>query len=347
LKIKKYICLLLLPLFLFGDDASTPKAEEPEELFNSCVPGILVNAECLYWNLQEGSLDYALRMKNRAWGPTPSFAQGDFERATFDWDPGYRFSLGYYRAENFWEVLSEYTFIRFKGSNETSAPPSDQSRFLNGTFPQIFTGPMERATSHIHLGYKLFNLIACRVFHPPDNPHLRLRLKGGVTAAFLNQGWRVRYFDLTNNVTATQNSWRYWGIGLRVGTTFDWFWGNDFYATGSFSTALTLGHYHNHAKQTTTAAPLPGDNPSIPVRDARYKDYRMALTMQLSLGPSYQKSFEKWRMEIFAGYELTTWSNLHEIYRSTQSAPESAKETWQNTGLITMQGLTTRASFTF
>jgi len=351
MKFKSLLLLSLLPCFLFADKRQLTAPPTPpktdENLFNKNEPGFILNGEFIFWNVQEGALDYALRMKSRSWGPSASYAQGDFERAEFNWDPGYRFSVGYYRAENFWEVLGQYTFLHVNGHDHVKMPKEVEARYINGTFPQVFTGTMHHATSSIHLHYKLADLLAHRVFHPFDNPHLRLRFSGGFTAAFFSQGWRVRYFDLTENVTSILNRWRYWGIGLRIGTGFDWYWGRDFYASGKFSTALVMGHYHNHSKQETTFAPLPGDQTHIPIRNARYKDYRMALTMQMLLGPSYQKSFTGWRFELFAGYELTIWSNLQEVFRSTASGSQGPKETWINTGLIALHGLTTRATFNF
>lgn len=350
--------LSIVPFLLFGDDPRpyhhpTPSSEKPKavpdhsDLFNKNSQGFMLNGEFIYWNVQEGALDYAIRMRNRSWGPSLSYAQGDFERAEFNWDPGYRFSIGYYRAPNFWEAIFEYTFLHVKGNQRVKAPNMDEARFLTGTFPQIFDSPMRDARSHIHLHYQLVNLLAKRVFHPFDNPHLRIRLGSGITALFIHQGWNVQYFSINNAQTTTENRWRYWGIGLRVGSGFDWYWGNDIYATGIFSLALTMGHYHNHAKQKTSDPVLPGDNPEFPVRDARYKDYRMAISSQFLLGPSYQKAWNWLRFELFAGYELTTWSNLQEVFRSTAGTSEKAKETLLNSGLIALHGLTLRATLNF
>lgn len=347
MKIKSLLPLFLLPFFLFAKEAP-PKPKE-QELFNKDDQGVIINGEFIYWNVQEGALDYAIRMKSAAWSQTESYAQGDFERAEFNWDPGYRLSIGYNRAENFWEALAEYTCLHVEGNNRVKMiPPADEGRFINGTFPHIFTDPIHHAKSHIHLHYKLFNLLANRVFHPHNNPHLRLRATAGITSVFVHQGWRVNYFDLSDNTTTIWNRWRYWGMGFRAGMGFDWFFGKDVYLSGKSSFALTMGHYHNHAKQTTSAAPRQGDDPSIPVRDARYNDYRMAFTTQFLIGPSYQKSFaDWWRFEMFAGYELTIWTNLQEVYRSTAGSPSEAKETWLNTGLVALHGLTIRASFNF
>ena len=340
---------LLIPFYLFANDAKKPPPIPPEEadLFNKSEPACIINGEFLYWTVSEGSLDYAIRMRRAAWGPSDSYAQGDYERAEYDWGPGYRLSVGYYRAPNFWEVLGQWTYIHFNGFDRAKRPPAHQNRFITGTFPHIFPNSVDHVSSHINLHYELADLVAHRVFHPFDNPHLRLRFAGGFTGVWMHQGWKVRYFDAELNNTLIDNKWRYWGFGMRARIGFDWFWGHDIYVSGMFSTALVMGHYHNHAKQETSVILQPGDDPSVPIRDARYKDYRMSLNTQFLIGPSYQKSFDKWRLEIFAGYEMTIWTNLQEIYRSTQAPADQPKETWLNTGLIAMHGFTARATFNF
>ncbi|WP_316357315.1 Lpg1974 family pore-forming outer membrane protein [Candidatus Neptunichlamydia sp. REUL1] len=206
---------------------------------------------------------------------------------------------------------------------------------------------MDHTTSHIYLHYKMAELMAHRVFHPFGNPHLRMNLLGGLTGVWLHQGWKVRYFDAELNNTMINNRWKYWGFGLRGGLSFDWFWGRDFYATGKMTTALVVGHYQNHAKQETSVIPQPGDNPAVPIRDVRYDDYRVSYTLQFLLGPSYQKSFTSWRMEVFTGYKMSIWSNLQEVFRSTSAPADQAKQTWLDTGLVALHGLTTRATFNF
>ena len=335
----------------FQPSRPPPKPEEVD-LFNRNDQAFILNGEFIYWTVSEGALDYAIRMKRPAWGlpnnnNSISYAQGDMERAEFDWDPGYRFSAGYFRAPNFWEVLGQYTFIHFDGHDRLKRPPASEDRYLTGTFPHIFTAPLQGATSDIHLHYQLVNLITNRLFFPHDNPHLRIKLGGGITAVWINQDWRVNYFSAIQNSTTIINRWRYWGIGMRGGISFDWFWGYDIYLSGTFSTALVVGHYHNHAKQETSTPVITGDDPSVPVRDVRYKDYRMSFTHQFVLGPSYQKSFGSFRFEIFAGYEMTLWTNLQEVFRSTAGPADQAKETWINDGLVALHGLTTRLSLSF
>lgn len=339
--LKKFLPLLLFPFFLFSQEEQNP------DLFNKDDAALLISGEFLYWTISEGALDYAVRMRTPSWGPSDSYAQGDIERAEFNWEPGYRFTLGYYRAPNFWEADFQWTYIHFEGHDHSKRPPTNESRYIVGTYPQIFPAPVDHATSHIFLHYKMTDLLAHRVFHLFENPHLRVKLIGGITGVWLHQGWKVRYFDAMLNNTMINNKWRYWGFGFRAGLSFDWFWGLDFYATGRMSTGLVVGHYQNHAKQETSAIPQAGDNPAVPVRDVRLSDYRVSYTMQFLLGPSYQKSYSSWRLEIFAGYEMSIWTNLQEIFRSTSAPADQAKETWINTGFVAMHGLTFRGTINF
>ncbi|MCB1106837.1 MAG: hypothetical protein KDK76_01930 [Chlamydiia bacterium] len=336
------LSLLVFPLLAFAHPQ-----EEDQDLFSKDDAAFLMTGEYLYWTAHEGALDYAIRMRAAAWGPSDSFAQGDVERAEFKWENGYRFAIGYYRAPNFWEADFQWTYIHFEGNNRAKRPPANENRFITGTFPQIFPAPMDHATSHIYMHYKLADLIAHRIFHPFDNPHLRIKLLGGMTGVWLHQGWNIRYFDAQLNNTKIQNQWKFWGFGFRAGLSFDWFWGDDFYATGKMSTGLAVGHYQNHSKQETSVILQPGDHPNIPIRDLYYDDYRISYTAQFLLGPSYQKSFDTWRIELFVGYEMTIWSNLQEIFRSTRAPADQAKETWLSIGLVSLHGLTTRATINF
>jgi len=127
----------------------------------------------------------------------------------------------------------------------------------------------------------------------------------------------------------------------------DWYWTGDLYMTAHGFFGLLVGSYSNHSKQTTTFQPTAADNIDIPVRDASYHDARPAMTAQMLLGPSYQKNFCSSRLEIFAGFEMNMWWNLQEVYHSTSGTPTDAKETWINSSLMSLYGLTTRVTLDF
>lgn len=302
------------------------------------------HVEFLYWSLTEGGLDYALKMRHDAWGPTPSFAQGSFENATYGVDPGFRIGLHYFRAPHYWEVKWQYTRMTSRGENDVKKPEA-ATEFLTGTWPQISTSPLTRAKSNIHFNYNVIDMIIDRVFFP--NPHLRLRVLGGGVVAWMNQDWNVHYFDSIANTTHIRNRWSYAGGGLKIGTLVDWYWTWDLYMTALASFGVLIGGYSNHAKQTTTFQPDPADNTAVPIRNTSYNDVRPTFTAQMLLGPSWQKNFSCNRVEVFAGFEMNTWLNLQEVYRSTSGDPSAAKETWINSSMLAFYGLTTRVTVDF
>lgn len=315
------------------------------DLFRKCEQVFSVHGEFLYWRVQEGALDYALKMQEAPWGPTQNYAQGKFQTATFNGDPGFRIGASFFRAPHYWEVKAQYTRLTANGSNH-AVKPSPVTLYLTGTWPQISsTARLLKATSHIHMNYNVADLWATRVFN--TNHHLRLRMIGGGTAAWITQDWKVRYYNSDSETTTIRNRWGYAGGGLRVGTMIDWYWTWDLYLTGLATTAAYLGCYHNRALQKTTTQLDAGYDTSIPVRNTDYRDVRAVFNVQVLLGPSWQKNFKNCRAEVFVGYEAGAWFNLQEVYRSTAGAPRDAKETWINTGLIAVQGLTTRVTVDF
>jgi len=189
--------LIALPLMAIVKKTEVPEecCEEPAwdaDLFRKDYQVFSGSAEFLYWTVAAGGLDYALKMRHDAWGPSPSYAQGRYEKATYGIDPGFRVGLVYFRAPHYWEMRCQYTRMTSHGKNHASKPKADQ-QFLTGTWPQITTAPLSGAKSHIHLNYNVFDLMVDRVFFP--NPHLRLKVVGGAQAAWMDQDWKVRYTD--------------------------------------------------------------------------------------------------------------------------------------------------------
>lgn len=314
------------------------------DLYKKDVEAISTHTEFLYWTVEEGGLDYALRMNQDAWGPTASYAQGMFEIGDYNLDPGFRVAISYFNAPKYWEVKGQYTRLTAAG-HDASGKPDPTNHFLTGTWPQVLDAPLASAHSFLHLNYNVFDLMVARVFNP--NPHLRMKLISGIVTAWINQDFRIRYADAALRITKIKNHWSFIGAGLKVGTTVDWFWGNDIYLTGMTSTGVLMGQYTNHAFQKTTYQPNGSDNPSIPIRNAKYRDTRSLFTAQVLIGPSWQKNYPQHRFEVFAGYELSTWLNLQEIYRSTASTGSLAKETWVNSSALAVHGLTVRLSIDF
>jgi hypothetical protein len=331
---------LVLPMYA-AQEKATPAYCDPEcddcdpDLFKKDAPIYSGRAEFLYWTVAEGALDYALKMEHPASDPAALvYAQGKFQNGSYGFDPGFRLSLNYYRAPHRWEMTWQYTRMTSRGHDTVHKPATD-GLYLTGTWPQIFSGPITKATSHLHLNYNVFDWLVDRVFIP--NPHLKLRLIGGAFTAWMDQEWKIHYYNASSLQDTIKNKWKYAGGGLKMGSVFDWYIYRDFYLTGYGIFGLAIGSYSNHSKQTEATL----------LRDAHYEDIRPAFTIQLALGPSWQKNYSKHRIEVYAGFEMNPWFNLQEVFRSTSSTSDQAKETWVNTGTLTLYGVTTRITLDF
>ncbi|PIS01053.1 MAG: hypothetical protein COT84_04420 [Chlamydiae bacterium CG10_big_fil_rev_8_21_14_0_10_35_9] len=343
------LALLCAPLFASWDCPGKKEVKvynssiDDSDLFRKCEEIVFINAEYLLWNVRQNTLDYALYSESPARNNSDSLlASGKFQRAGFGFDSGYRFSLGYFNAPKYWELKAQYAWLYSKANDSIS---SSSNHFLIGTFPQLLSRSLVEATSLAQLHYHVADFLIDRVFHP--NPHLKLRLYAGITGAFFNQKWKVRYLDVINNTTTTTNNWNFNGVGFRTGVSFDWFWRKDVYITGIMTFANLVGKYKNRSTSITTENLSGSDDISIPVGNTSYEDWRLSFNTQFLAGPSYQRCFQKCRFEIFAGYELNIWTNVLDVFRSTFGTASQSKQTLINSGLLGLQGLTVRVNVDF
>ncbi len=343
--------IALLTLQAYGAPNSVDQNQEVErDLFLKDKTINFVNLEFLYWFVNEGATDFALKMNSPPWSTTvDSYATGKYQSADFGWSPGLRVSIGHFNAPHYWDVIAQYTYLQTTGTDHVHAPGTT-GEFLVGSWigPDFSTtnaaAPLQEASSWIKLSYQIADLLFSRRFHP--NPHLRVNMIGGGTGAFLSQRWHVHYTDINGQRSLVKNSWQFSGGGLRLGLKLDWFMGWNVFLTALASSALVSGPYTNRAFQSTTA-PVAGANNQLPFFNIRFHDWRLLFNYQMLAGPSWQKAFKRVRTEIFAGYEFTIWTNLHQIYRSNRTGATAGKDTYINSSDLTLQGLTVRWNLDF
>jgi len=324
------------------------KTSYDTDLFHKDKKVYFVNAEFLYWMVNEGALDYALQMKSPAWG-IDTQGVGHYKITDFDWSPGFRLNIGYFNAPHYWDTLLQFT--HFKGRGDGHAKTRNvPNEFLNGTWPAPSFdpegAPLAKARTHIDLRLNLLEGLFTRRFFP--NPHLRMRLFGGPAVLWIRQNWEIDYKDTAGQKSHIRNYWRFTGAGIRVGYLVDWFLGRGgFFFTGLVSGALYAGNYHNVSRQTSTDDMSGFLNPALPLRNVHYHDTRIVPQLQVLAGPSWQMGFGNYRTELFLGYELSIWGNLHEVFRTTQATPTGSKETRINNSLVCIQGVTFRWNLDF
>jgi Legionella pneumophila major outer membrane protein precursor len=336
-------------LYADASNSSSDTVPYDADLFRKDTSVYFVNAEFLYWIVNEGAVDYAVKMNKQPWSKTQdTYAIGNYHNAHFDWSPGFRVNFGHFNAPHYWDVFLQYTYVPSSGSRRTHAPHREDE-FLNGTWiqPDVFGNPplpLTRASCHIDMKYNVLDLLFTRRFQ--TNEHLRVNLFGGITSALIFQKMKVSYKDIADQHTHIRNRWRFEGAGLRLGLKVDWFMGWDLYLTGQASSGILSGWYKNSAFQKI-AADIPQADTSRPIRDTKFHDNRLTYTAQILTGPSWQKAFTNVRTEIFAGYEFTIWTNLHQIFRSGFAAPTASKDTFINNSQLSLQGLTVRVNVDF
>lgn len=309
--------------------------QQDQDLFKQNERAFFAAAEFLWWTVEQDATDFALRSTATNSMDQNLFPQGRYQTAEFDWNPGYRLTLGYFNAPNYWDIYAQYTWLYSSGTDSANDPAAS-NRFLNATQASFLPGPLDRATSKIGFHYHLADLLVDRAFFP--NPHLRLKVLGGLTGSWISENWRVRYVGETE-IERLRHKWSFKGIGLRIGMNMDWFLGADFYLTGRWTTGALIGRYRNWYTQVEFT-----DLENF--RSTSYKDYRPAITSQFLLGPSYQKSFNCARLEIFAGYEWNAWLNLQENIRPLSMTTGSSVVN-HNRSMILLHGLTTKISVDF
>lgn len=323
--------------------AKAPAQQSPPafdaDLFKKDDSVFSSHIEFLYWKTLEGALQYANKTVHSI--PPDSmtvYASGKMEKTSFNIDPGFRIAISYFRAPKYWEVWGQYTRMTSRGKS-SSGKPEGTTMALTGTWPQMMATVQEAETT-IHLNYNVADFFADRYFIP--NPHLRMRVIGGITGAWMDQDWRIHYFDIDRQHADIQSSWEFGGAGLRLGTTADWYWTYDLYLTAKASIGALIGYYRNKSKETISAQFSPGQDASVMIMDNDYVDTRAATNIQFLIGPSYQRNFTNARLELFVGYELNTWNNVQEVYRSTSGTRNQDKQPIIATGTLCLQGLTTR-----
>ncbi len=288
-------------------------------------------AEFLWWSVKAPALEYAIKQSIPTNTSPNTFALGEYQTANYQWEPGFRAAASFYRCPRYWEITAEYTWFYDRGSESTSSP-------LTPARETLTAGPFSQANSLIGFHYHLGDLYVARVFDP--NPHLRMRLIGGATFAYIKQKWDMHFTDNLGNFDRVSENWRMMAGGLRIGLRTDWFWGCQLYFTGKSTCAILIGDYENTELQTFNPA-------QTVLSNAKYDDHRLCLHWQFMLGPSWQVPCDCWSFELFAGWEFNAWSNIHERIRTQRTGLNQSKEVFHSNGLLGMQGFTLRLTLGF
>jgi hypothetical protein len=322
-------------------DCCSSKIDD-SDLFKKNKEVIYLNGEFLYWTATCKNREYAFEYDKPITTSGTYYGLGHYVFSKSGWDPGFRTAIGWFYAQNTYQVIGQFTWIRIANTNSIHQKnPNDKP--ICATFPQFNLGmnQLVEAKSKIKMYHELGDFFVSRVWFP--NLHFRLRLFGGLTGGKIQQKWDVVYTDVTSQNENVYNKWKFTGLGLRLGLDIDWFWTNYFYFTGKMSLAPLIGKYDYLGQ-------INGPN-NVQHAHFKYDQYRGAYNVQAYLGPSYQRAFCKNRFELFVGYELNSWFNVHEKIINSSVSSSNYLNTEEvpsiNCGLFLLHGLTSRLTVDF
>ncbi len=214
-----------------------------------------------------------------------------------------------------------------------------------GTFPQFTTTDMEKAYSNIFLREHMFDVLLSRKFELSSR--INLNFFNGLTGGWFKQNWTITYYGQgqTGTITKIKPKWRFKGGGIKTGVSADWELGQGFNWSCLSAIAAIYGNYDNRMKLLHR---YPSTGVDLVLEFIHYDDFRVVTNLQLQMGPSWEKQYKSWGMRMFAGYEINSWFNVHEILREEFHASTDSITNPQSRHVsspIQMHGLTLSAVF--
>lgn len=333
---------------LWADAA--PKAEERPydyDLFSKDRECEYIDLEALVFKLLNNQAVGAVSSSpsQQTSATTDAKTHDEIKNIYWQWRPGFRVTLGYFNAPKYWEVMGQYTWFEDHGHKTVNSPNPSQNYLKVGCFLPVSDGfssasnPVQKIHAKADLYYNDFSALVSRNFYP--NPHLRLRVLGGLTSMWAHQRTELEntFTNLSNTLDSRFHS-KYWGIGFKMGAVADWYWGKDFYLTGKVFWSIVTGRWNTDTKTTSSSGQLYQQ-----VSDDAYKTTQ---NFQFIFGPSYQKSYEKMRWELFVGYELNAWLDALTAYNyQAQNAAQSWVYPQKFFEDLVLTGVNVRLTFDF
>ncbi len=303
---KKLSILLAFHLYAGPTDGLPNVSARPESQHH-----LYAILDVLYWHATE----------NIAWaqtlhGPTPPSA-GDFNSASFGWDPGIRAGLGYNLNHDAWDTQLYYTWFRTSTSDTIPLNSGDVSSIFIGAFVSA-TSFYKTASLKWNILFNMFDWDLGRNFFVSDRLSFRpfLGIKGGWIHQSLNTHWENPDFTVLHLFNSAEENLKnnFWGVGPKMGVNGKWNFvqrcRNSFGLFGDFQGAFLWGHwsfkdfFHNTLSQTIPALFEPKDLGT--------------LMFGVLMGFSWDAAFNRDRSHFTArlGYEIQDWLNQYQIFEA-------------------------------
>ncbi len=310
---------------------------------------VIVSADLLYWQADQGGLEYAVTSKIPP-SATPNIqTHGKTRDLDFDWKPGVRLGIGYHLPYDGWDVFARWTWYQGRADDSVHATSTRAVGMIWSPYSESATNIANAAHGRWKLNYNVIDFELGR--HYFVSRALSVRPFIGARGAWIDQAYRVRY-DGTQVFPATPTSLSFHGDndynagGLRAGFNLGWHISRKWSVYGDLSGSILFGTFEISEKNVGPSATFSHGT----IIDVHESARRTRTNLETGVGVQWETYFTndkydfKYHLAIRAGYELVQWFNQNQLSKFWM--PSGAAIIKHN-GDLGMHGATLSVRFDF
>ena len=348
---KKMLYVLIAILSVSGLLAMQPctlpcrSMECCEDINNNRASHVNFFVNALYWQAQEGGLDYMIRNNTGA-----TFINcGSVERVKFDWNGGFRVGLGY--CDPCCQMGFNVYYTRFT----TSGCDRVTATFPTVLFP-VWSNPStnivteQEAQARICLSLNMFDAQLSTVFSP--NCCVNIMPVLGLRYVSINQRFNINAnggqslgpiaFVLDDDIDMKNN---FWGVGPKVGINTTWGSWCGLSIFGAMDLALLYGRFDLTQEENIVFSDDVPATTFLNIKDNRFHLTRANLGLILGLQWHWQGCDERFDMCLSGGWEHLYFFGQNQLLRFSDDVNPGVNLGVQ--GDLSTQGLTVAVSFSY
>ena len=313
--------------------------------------GAAMEFEFLWWSAQNNGFIVAYNQKNSDFvTPAEPGDSGSVLRLHPEWDPGFRFGIGYNSVYDRWDLFANWTWYANHTTRDDAATGSFPQGFytVNPDYSPADADPFDYGLLHgsWQLWHNSVDLELGRAFYITQK--LSLRPHWGVRGAWLRQKFLSRFTDPRHDTSSYRDEYHYkndfWGVGPRLGLNTDYHIGMGFSVIGRGAASLLYGQSKAEIFEKTQFA-----EDSATELAVKMEDYltQLAPAFQLYLGLGWEACVQSDRVffGIDAGWETNYYGNQYQVPTVLLDRPAPLPTIGNQP--VTMQGLTVNAHVDF
>jgi hypothetical protein len=342
------VLMTLLSAQVIGaEEEPTQPVQNPDQF--------LLYGDFLWWKADAN--DVPLAVKETASASSVTVTKKTIE-LDGKWEPGFRVGAGY-RFGFYDELDLLLTYTRFHGESKNVSVTADniETPFLRQNWI-TFLGPIAfyaQGQWKVHLD--VGDMEIGRKYDVTS--HLSFRPHAGVRLAWLDFKYSANYTgvwidseeDLVTQNTSMSASSDFNSGGLRLGSGFSWNFCDNLGFFGDLSASLLYGHFK--VNETFNGGDTVETGSLVSVTEKFNHDMNgVRVNVEALFGLKGWVDFNEGqsRFSLFAGYELSEWFRVNELFQVVRSIDPNDNATFStiySSNNIGFQGLTVKAGFDF